>query len=234
MSMKLHHFRKKTKDAIAARALMRNNIVATPAVINSLNRYLRSLNLQARVNSGAMTNTEALIEFEKAVHFFARKLHTFMDNKITRAPKELDQTDLSNPVNMQIALQNPLSYASQLMNDTAQEIINAMNIEAATNEQIMLQNAETTTPTETETPVSEEKESQNHESELIASILLFDESGPNAAKEAIESAFFKETGIKTDFHAAKEAEEDSVDHHASQKILKPEFKDYHTEDDEKK
>ena len=235
MTRRTHRFRGAAHDLIIAKALMRHAILNNPAVLVALNRYVASLCLPARVATGQLTDTEALIAFEKAIHSFARKLHTELNQRW--AKQNIDQTDLSVPTNMQNALNNPLSIASILMVDAAVAIQSAIRDETYQNEQQYMQDTQNN---EQDTQNNEQASQQasvtpdSNEAEkaalLVGAVTLFDEKGADAAKGQIESAFFKETGIKTEFHIEEPQEEVSS---ILQHVLKPEFKDFQNDDKDK-
>ena len=229
MTRRRHSFRSAGQDAIIAKALMRHALLNNPTTLVALNRYIASLCLKGRIATGQLSETEALIEFERAIHLFARKMHTELNKRW--AQDNIDQTDLSIPINMQNALNNPLSTACTLMIDTAAAIESAVINESYQNEQV---NAQTLQNSNQTADASEPKETEKNEIEktatLIGAVTLFDEKGADAAKDKIESAFFKETGIKTEFH--KEGPEEEF-HSILQKVLKPEFRDYQNNDKDK-
>ncbi|MDP1574455.1 MAG: hypothetical protein Q8L78_05945 [Coxiellaceae bacterium] len=236
MTRRTHNFRSAAHNLIAANALMRHALLKNPAILAALNRYIASLCLQGRIATGQLSETQALIEFEKAIHTFTRKIHTELNKRSVAT--NIDQTDLSNPLNMQNALNNPLSYASQLMNNTAAAIESAIIDESYQNEQAYLQQ-NVQSDEQTSQQVTTPAESNEHDTGtavaktalLVGAISLFDEKGADAARDKIESAFFKETGIKTAF--SKEGPEEEA-HTILQKVLKPEFKDFQNHDDKNK
>jgi len=234
MTRRTHRFRSAARDLIVAKALMRNAILKDPAILAALNRYIASLCLEGRIQTGQLSETQALIEFEKAIHFFTRRIHTELNTRST--VKNIDQTDLSIPINMQNALNNPLSVANILMVDTAATVQDTIINQAYENEQLYMQEMQNNeqaaqqaaiTPEPTD---NEETDDIEKTAALIGAVTLFDEKGPDAAKDVIESAFFKETGVKTEFHNEEPTEEVSS---LLQKVLKPEFKDYQNNDKDK-
>lgn len=221
-----HSFRSHGQNMIVAKALMRHAILNNPQTIATLNYYLKSLHLAQRVNTGKLSEVEALIEFEKAIHNFARRLHTELNKQWTN--KALDQTDLSIPINMETALNNPYSVTSQMANDAVIAIEEAITNEIMLNADAMEQNIENEQAIEnTEHATPEETNSSDKTQTFIDAVTLFDEKGADAAKDKIESAFFKETGIKTEFHKEETADVHSI----LEKVLKPEFKDFMKDDD---
>lgn len=234
--MSIQAFRSNTQALIIAKALMRDKILQLPYIMRMLNRYLASFNLSARVASGELSPNEALIIFERAIHTFARKLHYELDKQwMIRQP---DLNDLSNPLNVELALQNPNSIASQIMNDTAIAIRNAINEETFQNEQTYLQNLQNEEEennnnniiesSEINTTLENKNASAQHSD--IKAIIIFDEKGGILARNAIESAFFERTNIHTEFH---DVADKVVEVSLLEKILKPTPKDTRNDDAKK-
>lgn len=86
--------------------------------------YLDRLNIQGQLSRGLITDKQASLLFRKIIQSFLKK---GLEKKpeIEKAP--LRQEDLSNPLNMQVALSNPLSFANKMMSDTTQTIVRACN-----------------------------------------------------------------------------------------------------------
>jgi len=221
--MRRQQFRTNAANIIIAKALLRNAILNQPTIRPLLSRFIYSLNLNNRIKSGELTPVDALIELEHALQFAARKLHTHLNYQWSY--NKLDQTDLSNPINMQTALANPNSYACQLMNDIAQAVIDDINEQIfendITNQQIIAAEEKNT---DESSGNQNEKDTDNDatgfEKMIIRTIELFDEKGADASKDHVESIFFKHTGIETEFHVTEIAAEASI----LDKILKPELK----------
>lgn len=240
----LHAWRK--RDTIIIKAILRDRLLVRPDVRAALNRYLQSLDLEGQVKAGMMTPNQALIAFEKALHDFSRRLHSELNRRYT---KQQDTDDWANPANaynmelalanpmydtgslMQLALLNPLSYYSQLLDQTSAAINTAIEEETVTNEKAHPQeheNAEHQHP--------EHIEHEAHETEkylaVATAIKEFEEHGPNAegTKNKIESAFFKHTGIASDFHK----EEETLKEDFAKKLeLKPQRGEQSEKDDKK-
>lgn len=164
-----------------------------PNLRAALNRYISSLNLQGQINRGAITEQQASELFKRAIQQFSYALSKEINQRFT--PQFfIDNNDLTNPLNMAQALNNPNSLASILMNDTADAIMIAINAEANENEQVQYQQQtadqpetqaqEIPTPVPTPAPTSHEKE------ELLVAAVL----GASLGKEAIEHAVEKYIG----------------------------------------
>lgn len=165
-----------------------------PDMRAALNRYIDSLNLQGQINARKITEEQAVALFERAIHQFSYEISKQINQRFT--PPFIDQHDLSNPINMERALNNPDSLASVQLNDTAYSVILTINEETDNNEQVQNQqqliDQQTTqeamqpqvAPTPTPALASHEKE------ELLVAAVL----GVSLGKEVIEHTFEKYIG----------------------------------------
>jgi hypothetical protein len=186
-------------------------IMSRPDVRAALGRYITSLNLQAQINAGKITEKQALELFNRAIQQFSYAISRQINAHFT--PQLIDQNDLSNPLNMEQALNNPNSLASIQMNDTAYSIMLTINEETTENEQaqyqIQMTDQQTTeeevqapdapTPIPTPEPASHEKEAL-----LVGAVL-----GASLEKGAIEHTFEQYIGkdLKNAFQALEEPSE---------------------------
>lgn len=99
---------------------MRNFLLNQKNVQSALAKYVNSLDLQGQINKGVITEHQALRLLEKAVVDFKNDLATQINTLFTR--NGLDQTNLALPVNMENALHNPDSFASQTATDATSSI----------------------------------------------------------------------------------------------------------------
>lgn len=173
-----------------------------PVMRATLNRYIASLDLQGQINRGTLTEQQAFKLFDKAIRDFSYLLNREINRCFANADnkKLLDQTDLSNPLNIQSALNNPDSIASQLMNDTVAAIVAACDEEMIENEQTNQQQltAQQTAQEETAnqatfapTPKPTPQDSKEKEELLVGAVL-----GLTAGKEILEHTFEKCVGKK--------------------------------------
>lgn len=133
MQKKIQSWIKSGVNNAASQKVIRDAILNRPEVQNALAKYINSLNLQGQVNKGLISEQQALELFTKAVQNFKQQINTTINNCFTN--NQLDQTDLSNPINMQMALSNPNSFASQQMTDAAENIIQSIQMDMDTMEQ---------------------------------------------------------------------------------------------------
>lgn len=112
-------WRKSGSTALDTHKKFRDALLNKPEVKIALARYINSLNLQGQIDKGIITENQALALFDKAIKNFTRQLHDGINDSLSklRSHSALDQTDLSNPLNMQTALNNPNSLASMQMDD---------------------------------------------------------------------------------------------------------------------
>lgn len=187
---------KKTKADLTSINQLEQALMSQPNIRAALNRYVASLDLQGRINRGAITEQQALQLFRKAIQDFSYKVNQKINQRFT--PQFINENDLTNPLNMARAINNPNSLASIQWNDTIDSIIFALDEEASENEQVQNQlhmnNEETPThnaPTPRPQPTSHEKE------ELLATAAL----GIKLGKGKIEHVFEKYVGkeLKNEF-----------------------------------
>lgn len=122
----------------ASQKILRDALLNKPEIQIALAKYINSLDLQGQVNKGLINEHQALQLFTKAVQNFQRQVAIEINNCIT-ASNQLDQTDLSNSINMQTALNNPNFLASQQMADAAENIIFAIQLDMESMEQAQQQ-----------------------------------------------------------------------------------------------
>lgn len=99
---------------------MRDFLLNQKNVQSALAKYVNSLNLQGQINKGVITEHQALRLLEKAVVDFKSDLTSQINALFTR--NGLDQTNLALPVNMENALHNPDSFASQAATDATSSV----------------------------------------------------------------------------------------------------------------
>jgi len=113
---KIQAWIKSGANTAASQKVLRDAILNKPEMQMALARYVNSLNLQGQVNKGIITEHQALELFAKGVQDFKRQLNTAINDCFTK--NQLDQTNLANPLNMQLALANSNTLASQQMADS--------------------------------------------------------------------------------------------------------------------
>src|SRR3989338_1144877 len=106
-----------------SKALVRQKILESNDVKVALNRYLHSLNLQGQVNAGRINEQQAMQLFNQAIQNFHQHIVNTVNQQFKPANLPPDQTDLSKPLNMQSALANPNSFASQQADDCAAAMV---------------------------------------------------------------------------------------------------------------
>lgn len=230
-------YRRQMRDIIITKAAMRHHILQNPVILAALNRYIASLRLDARVKNGFISDIDALVEFEHAIHRFAIALHTELNRRwvTEKLDQKIDPNDLTHPISMQNALNNPLHFINRETEALAAIIAESFTVEAMQNE------AQFTTELsiqQTQPSASQSDESiatHIHAAEktatLVDAITVFDEKGAKAAQEFIAKAFHNETGIKTDF--MKDEPHETV-HNIFEKVLKPKLDTFSKEDEDKR
>src|SRR3990167_6596597 len=126
-------WRKGGSDLVSSHKQCRDAILNNPDVKAALANYINRLNLQGQINSGKMSEDQALKAFHEAGKNFMRELNTHINTTLTRLQNkpELNQIDLSNPINMQNQLNLPGSLANVAMNDFAESMANDINVQAS-------------------------------------------------------------------------------------------------------
>jgi hypothetical protein len=205
----MHGWRKSGNDLASSHQQFREAVLNHPAIKMALINYINGLNLQGQVNNGTMTENQALKAFHDAGQQFLRELNTHINTNITQLQNkpELNQIDLSNPINMQNQLNIPGSLANLMMDDVATSIADDMNIQTSL---IQAQNQQTEENEQTQ----DNKEAQNNNdddqnspassntndlekgAEITAGLKAMDDLDPAVGKKAVEDAFHKVTGIK--------------------------------------
>lgn len=190
----------KKKTQLATTKELEKILMNRPDMREALSRYIASLNLQGQINANIITEKQAAKLFQQAIQQFSEAINREINQHIE--PQILDQNDLSNPANMQRALNNPDSPISIQVNDAATSVILAINEEAFENEQEQEQNqqqiintqhiqTESESQTEIQTPNAPNPTSSSHEKEalLVGAVL-----GTSLEKDAIEHTFEKYIG----------------------------------------
>src|SRR3990167_634681 len=117
--------------------LFRNMLLKQPAMQRTMLRYLFSL--EGQMKRGKLSEDEALEKlknFDLGLRNLMRDIHTKLNKDFSPKANELqklDQTDLTKPINMQLVLQNPDSYTSQMMNSITFAIIEEINLKTEDN-----------------------------------------------------------------------------------------------------
>ncbi len=185
-----------------------------PDMRAALNRYVASLDLQGQINRGAITDQQAAYLFRKAILDFSYTMNKAINQLIQhKSPDQPDLNDLTNPLNMVQALNNPDSLASIQFNDTATSIIFTTNEEADANEQaqnqqqmINQQDIQENTLTQDAPMQAPTPEPTSHAKEalLVTAVL-----GVTLGKDEIEHAFEKYIGkdLKDELGKFKEPKE---------------------------
>ena len=117
-----------------AQKVMRDFLLNQKNVQSALAKHVNSLDLQGQINKGIITEHQALTLLEKAVMEFKNNLATQINELFTR--NGLDQTNLALPVNMENALQNPDSFASQTATDATASLEADQLLIAQINEEV--------------------------------------------------------------------------------------------------
>ena len=108
--------------------LFRDAILNQQPVQIALARYVNSLNLQGQINSGKITEDQALAIFDQAGKNFMANLNAKINSALTTLNNPAQsENDLSNPINMQNALNNPNTQVSLQMNEVASMIISEID-----------------------------------------------------------------------------------------------------------
>ena len=202
----------------AAQKAIRDAILNRPEVQMALAKYVNSLNLQGQVNNRVITEQQAMELFTNAIQDFKRQLHTEINKCFTN--NALDLTDLSNPLNIQAALNNlnnPNSLASIQMGDSTATI----NAEAdrMTQDLVLSIQSETdfTQEAQQQTMTPEDSEQQNQQNQnqpenspipkpaydllkgaaIVEAIkALEDKPAAEATEKLVEKAFHGSTGME--------------------------------------
>lgn len=199
----------KRKSELTSIKQLEQALMNRPDMRAALNRYITSLDLQGQINRNAITEQQALQLFRKAILDFSYQLNQKINERFT--PEFIDENDLTNPLNMTQAINNPNSLASIQFDDIADSIILTLNEEAAINEQtqnqqqiIDQQALQDVTQEEAPTPRPEPTPSHEKEELLAASVL-----GVTLGKDEIEHTFEKYVGkeLKNEFKELKEPDE---------------------------
>src|SRR3990167_759655 len=125
-----HAFINEGRATTLRAAVFRNTLLNRPNTQRALLRRAFALNTQMR--KGTITEQQAverLEQFDLLLRKFSRDLHTKINNDVIPQLPKIQQEDLSLTVNITLALQNPDSYASQLMNGVQGDLIEALNKE---------------------------------------------------------------------------------------------------------
>ncbi len=127
-----------------------------PQLQASLDNYINLLD--KAVTNGIYTPQQASNILISDMRKLSRDIH-MSTQALTNPPIQVDQTDLTIPENMQIALQNPDSFASQQVDSTAGAITESLNEQAAEITEAIDQSSTVDT---TETTASAEHTSTAH------------------------------------------------------------------------
>src|SRR3990167_2036508 len=111
----------KKKAELTSIKQLEKALMNRPDMRAALNRYIASLNLQGQINAGKITEKQALELFARAIQQFSYTISKEINARFT--PQLIDQNNLSNPLNMEQAINNPNSFVNIQINDTAASII---------------------------------------------------------------------------------------------------------------
>lgn len=205
----------KKKAELTSIKQLEKALMNRPDMRAALNRYIASLNLQGQINAGKITEKQALELFARAIQQFSYTISKEINARFT--PQLIDQNNLSNPLNMEQAINNPNSFVNIQINDTAASIILAINEEAVENEKTQNQQKiinedsqeeaekEIQTQYTPEPPAPTPKPTSHEKEELLATAVL----GVSLKKEVIEHAFGKyiDKDLKNIFHKLEKPSE---------------------------
>ncbi len=199
----------KTKAELTSIKQLERALMSRPDIRAALNRYIASLDLQGQINRRTITEEQAAALFRKAIQNFSYQLNKQINQRFT--PQFIDDNDLTNPLNMERAINNPNSLASIQWNDTADSIIFSINAEAAENEDaqnqqqmINQQTIQEETPTQ-DAPTPRPQPPSHEKEELLVTATL----GITLGKDEIEHVFEKYIGkdLKNELGKFKEPKE---------------------------
>lgn len=227
-----HAFRQPENNSAASQKAFRSAVLADPRLQLALARYINSLNLQGQINNGLDPN-HALKLMHNAATDFVQHIHSEIDKIFVK--NKLDQTDLSNPLNMQMALNNPNSYANQMLvssgamlggiQDPAaiayDEMVNLVaqltaEIEEATQNNLQQQAMDEASEEQATTEAEEEAQPQSNEVEegtaIAAALETVDDMDVTKGEKMLEDIFHKVTGQeKGSFEEIKDEAQSLVD-----------------------
>lgn len=204
-----HIFRIQGHNLTASKKVFRDAVFNDPQLKIALAKYIDSFNLQGQINKNGLSEDRALAIFHKATTDFKNHTHTEINRLFTK--HQIDQTDLSNPLNMQTALSNPNSIAYQMMNVTTtslggqQDVLNQQN---NMDDIICSEMANLTTQLTEEIEANDKYNNEQQQTEsstldrelekggsIIGAIKAMDDLEPHAAKAVIEKSFHDVTHI---------------------------------------
>src|SRR3989338_8472041 len=196
-------WRKSGSATLDTHKKFRDVLLNKPEVKIALARYINSLNLQGQIDRGIITENQALALFDKATKDFALQLHNRINNSLNKLRNHpvLDQTDLSNPINMATALNNPNSLASMQMNDLAAAQITMINEQIQNEENNQIQ-PQAQSSNNLQQDASDQNSTQRIANELgkgaivVGALKAIDDLDHTASKKIVEDAFHEITGKK--------------------------------------
>lgn len=209
----IQNWRKAGNSLVNTHTQYRDAILNDPALRAALARYVNNLNLQGQINKGNLTENQALKLFHDAGKDFMRELHREIDSMIISSNRNLpmNQTDLSNPINMDLQLNSPGSLANIAMNDTTAEIAQDEAERINENQQMQQQQSDDVTTAQYESDDEANDSPSNTPSTadyavadlekgalVVAGLKVLDDCDPALEKEGakiIEDIFHKITGI---------------------------------------
>lgn len=235
----VHSWRKTGNSLVNTHTQYRDAILNDPALRAALARYVNNLDLQGQINKGNLSENQALKLFHDAGKDFMRELHREIDSMIISSNQNpINQTDLSNPINMDLQLSIPGSLANIAMNDEAADVAQNYAENIAENQQMQQQQADDMatmqydsddeaddTPSNTTTSTTDDAVADLEKGALVvAGLKALDDFDPMVEKEGakiVEEIFHKITGIDGgSFEGILNDAEADVTHKA-ENILKP-------------
>lgn len=133
------------RSTITTRNIIRNHLLAQRNIQTALALRMQTLakELREEMKRNPNMNEERAFEIlrketRKLSKELAKQLN-ILNNKFNPTLNPLMQDDLSNPINMSLALSNPTSWASLQMNAATDALIEGLNIDAATVAEAMKQ-----------------------------------------------------------------------------------------------
>ena len=192
-----HSWRKKGANSASSKKQFRDAVLNHPAVRAELVNYINRLNLQGQINAGKITENQALKLFHDAGKDFMRLVNVHINNAFVKLKNnpDMDQTDLSNPINMQNQLSLPGSLANIAMNDVSEAImnenLNKAQIAESENEQAIQTQQQSISPKGKHHIVKDLEKA-----ELIGiGLKAIEDLKPSLKDKVVEDVFHKVTGI---------------------------------------
>lgn len=186
-------WRKPESNMAHSQKIFRDKIFDDPRMRMALGHYINSLDLQGQINKNGLSETDASKLFDHAVQNFMRNVHTKITARINPPPSDLN--DLTIPINMENALNNPDSWISIQMDELIAVLTSELDMQATQIKQVEQEESDQMQ----RQPRSNTEDDLEKGAVVVTALKSLEDDSPEVSAGKMAAAFEACTGNKVDF-----------------------------------